>query len=722
MATYTITETGNNTTNGLWLTDILNGSNVSGQHGTSTQVAFGDTVKITAGVTCKAPGYGFVLPDLGAGTNTDADYIFIETTALASLTAGRRTNPLTDSAYYATLVNTGSDPALNLTEAGSYGGGYGAHHWKVRGLEIINDGTAMCPQLVSFTISYPSTRAIGLSTHHFNLDRCFVHPKEVTVAGNLVMPLQTSVSKAVQLGSRYATVTNSYVVGAGPFEGYVSGADLVIDGVTNTKVTSATHTFVAGDVGKQVLIIAGTGFTKSRVTINSVEAGAATLSASAGTLGSTGGTWALGDVGSGMAVLAAAGLGDFTVQNNHLQSNYNCLFFGGADNDSPNTATISASSINLGAMTGTCTLSQSANLAVGDWIVFQTTSSASTSPQYTNWHSAKVATKTGNGLTLTLKNGTSNEWSTAPYVTGLAKWNGDTLTNITVSGNYLRNMPAEHAAQSYYDDWNFYPKGWCEIKDGSDFLWEGNVCYSSMGTTLGIYPNNQNGSQPWVDTSRVTVRYNIFDGCKGGAPWVSLNPNYAASQTQDTDLPSDILIEHNVVFPGFQPWASPFTYDVANVTQGGDNVRWLNNTYVTTNHVMNQEGSDPITNGIFRDNIVCSLGNYGFNVSSGTWSASYSTWTITYNVLVDTQSIGLTGNGMNLSATNSVAQTAVSGVGFINTAVRDYRLSGSSPFLTFSSTGGKPGVDWPTLQSTVSAGDWPFTWTVNTGMAFGLDF
>jgi hypothetical protein len=73
-----------------------------------------------------------------------------------------------------------------------------------------------------------------------------------------------------------------------------SGTNLAIDATTNTKVTSATHNFVAADVGNLIQITAGSGFTTGFYQIVSVASNAATLDRSAGTLGSTGGTWALG--------------------------------------------------------------------------------------------------------------------------------------------------------------------------------------------------------------------------------------------------------------------------------------------------------------------------------------------------------------------------------------------------------------------------------------------
>src|SRR6266568_1510943 len=70
-----------------------------------------------------------------------------------------------------------------------------------------------------------------------------------------------------------------------------SGTDLVIDATTNTKVTSATHNFVAADVGNLIQITAGVGYTTGFYEIVSVASNAATLDRSPGAVGLTGGTW-----------------------------------------------------------------------------------------------------------------------------------------------------------------------------------------------------------------------------------------------------------------------------------------------------------------------------------------------------------------------------------------------------------------------------------------------
>lgn len=74
----------------------------------------------------------------------------------------------------------------------------------------------------------------------------------------------------------------------------ISYTDIVIDGTTNTKATSAAHPFDVNLVGNIIKVASGTGFSVQRVQIKSVTSNAATVDKSWGTLGSTGGTGKLG--------------------------------------------------------------------------------------------------------------------------------------------------------------------------------------------------------------------------------------------------------------------------------------------------------------------------------------------------------------------------------------------------------------------------------------------
>jgi len=71
--------------------------------------------------------------------------------------------------------------------------------------------------------------------------------------------------------------------------------DLEIDATTNTKVSSATRAFVAGDVGLTLHITSGIDWTPGTYTISSVTGGVATLSAAVGVAGSPGGVGELID-------------------------------------------------------------------------------------------------------------------------------------------------------------------------------------------------------------------------------------------------------------------------------------------------------------------------------------------------------------------------------------------------------------------------------------------
>jgi hypothetical protein len=86
----------------------------------------------------------------------------------------------------------------------------------------------------------------------------------------------------------------------------VTYTDLVIDGTTNTKCTSAGFPFTSAHVGNVINIASGTGFSVQRVQILSVTAAVATCDKSLGTLSSTGGNGVLG--GSLLTPTAAVAL------------------------------------------------------------------------------------------------------------------------------------------------------------------------------------------------------------------------------------------------------------------------------------------------------------------------------------------------------------------------------------------------------------------------------
>src|SRR5687767_815464 len=96
---------------------------------------------------------------------------------------------------------------------------------------------------------------------------------------------------ALHPGLVWETRTTGHADNAGGFSADQYLSDLVIGGVgSEANVTSAIRPFVAGDVGRRLTILSGTGFTAGNYfTITAVVGVTATLSAAAGTASSTGG-------------------------------------------------------------------------------------------------------------------------------------------------------------------------------------------------------------------------------------------------------------------------------------------------------------------------------------------------------------------------------------------------------------------------------------------------
>src|SRR5262245_26952216 len=130
---------------------------------------FGDTIILQAGASYQTQ-FGFVLPNKGPGTGTDADYITIQTSNLAGLAAANvRLNPPVHSPALARLVGTSQYAVIDTA--------VGAHHYKLIGLEITTNGAAYTPDLVG--LGGDANRVQRNAMKGFVIDRCFIHPAAI---------------------------------------------------------------------------------------------------------------------------------------------------------------------------------------------------------------------------------------------------------------------------------------------------------------------------------------------------------------------------------------------------------------------------------------------------------------------------------------------------------------------------------------------------------------
>lgn len=114
------------------------------------------------------------------------------------------------------------------------------------------------------------------------------------------MALSVATTWEVRTGGSDTLCSGGFVSGASGTDysqqnaAQYNATDLVVDAVTNTKVTSASHNFVAADVGNILRVTAGAGWTLGFFQIVSVASNAATLDRSPAATGTTGGTYYVG--------------------------------------------------------------------------------------------------------------------------------------------------------------------------------------------------------------------------------------------------------------------------------------------------------------------------------------------------------------------------------------------------------------------------------------------
>ncbi|HKE56776.1 MAG TPA: hypothetical protein VKB46_08745 [Pyrinomonadaceae bacterium] len=170
---------------------------------------FGDTIVLQAGATYQTKS-GFTLPYKGPGTGTDADYITIQTSNLAGIAAANeRLDPAKQAAAMPKLVGTGQDSVIR-TEAR-------AHHYKLIGLEMTGSGSTYLADLVSLGDGEMS-RADRRAMTNFVVDRCFIHPHEVSATELLPSSVTRSSGRGIAIQVVEGWVINSYIAGfAGKF-------------------------------------------------------------------------------------------------------------------------------------------------------------------------------------------------------------------------------------------------------------------------------------------------------------------------------------------------------------------------------------------------------------------------------------------------------------------------------------------------------------------------
>ena len=566
----------------------------------------GDTIILEAGGVYKAPtNRPFVLPAKKGGTDTEADYITIRTSAIDSLPAGR-VSPA-DKANMAKIVATGPNGALT--------GARGSKWWKFVGIEFVNESDGSQAQFCHTLIAFSGDGFHEPSNFGSNItfDRCYIHPQEDGTTN-----YKRTAAHAIIWNAGSVTISNNYISGWSGV--YAHDPSQVIDTVA---------------------------------------------------------------IGS-----SAAG-GPFNVHNNYISATFNPIFLGGGENGSPNVATISA-----GATLTSATLSQVANLQVGDKIALEV--GAVGGDQYA---CGTIQSISGNTVTYTklVRNEGGEQYvdsSRAPKAGGKAKWRGFTIHDFTFTRNTVDTDAA--ATKWMLEQTKSKPKAYAEIKLLENGLFEGNI-FQGFPTGIAITLRNQNGFSPWSNVKDVIIRNNLFKDFSA----VLICQLFSGDRLSETG--SNIQLVNNLAFGPISN-AVVGTFPTALYTLFGQGVPLT----VSHNTIINRQdtaggpmivGLAPMAGAIFKDNIMY-FNTYGAQcgVQGNAFRSCWPGLIESKNVIIDNAKVGahyITGSSGGFRNSNYSASEAA--VRFTDPANNDYSLRADSPYRNAASDGKDVGVDFAAL-------------------------
>ena len=199
-------------------------------HAAIASATFGDRIQLAQNVEYRTTLFNpFTLTNKGAGTGTDADYIFIETNNMALLPDGVRVVQ-GDEAKLAKITTDGYDNVLFLHT--------GAHHWRLQGLFVtITSKSYDEGQTCNSALTCNDTTPVGPWPHHIVLDRLLVRPPETGMTNHF-----RSLQRGLLLSGADLKLMNSSICGFGGWSTpYANNPGSFGDSYRNWLVTAATN-------------------------------------------------------------------------------------------------------------------------------------------------------------------------------------------------------------------------------------------------------------------------------------------------------------------------------------------------------------------------------------------------------------------------------------------------------------------------------------------------
>jgi hypothetical protein len=706
----------------------------------------GDTINLTAGATYDATTLSgnkwFVL----SNTSDCGSYITITSTNAASLPTSLRLldpgNTQPSTAQAAVLSSAAPNFGIVVADDNVFRGDAGAKWYQLIGLDIHNKtSTLFTPVLIAWGIygSAPggaATYAEIFDTKHFVIDRCFIHPSQITTSAvTTTNPLQ-SAAIGVFMDGVDITIKNSYIAGF---------AGIQAPGVTTTGNVTNTSAVIAGmgtTTGMQTSdYIYGTGI-PAGTQLASIDSGTQVTMTKNATATNSGVSLTEGTVTNSYGIAMGRGGQTISLTQNYIEAWFNGVFLGGSQSPSQYAVNVSASTTTT--ITVASTTGLSVNMFFSARVPDANCQASPPSPAGQNppcWRVGQVTTISGSVVTFATGIGWSGfDGTTAPCTgtaqsgctvfngqTGEAVWNAAQISSVTITRNTF--------VKRYAWAQTIQPggcKGYIEVKQVVGLTVDGNI-FTGVGCGSLLIEQHQAGVvAPNNNITNVTFSNNLLQGA--GPIFSLLNDS-----EQTTDYGCCITVNNNLfVKPTVSSgtglsWVFPTDYTGSwFITYGGGtaaSVLVKHNTVrdPSTNAlhsssgcianpcvIRNQNLGQAIT---LQDNIF-DEGNAGYNanntVPGGATEQLHAAWPTSgpvdnKNVVIDRLGTG----DPNSLFTNSTRVSTDAAVGFVNITTCDAQptgdnqtfpdysrcaLASNSPFHNAASDGTDPGVNMTALN------------------------
>jgi len=272
-------------------------------------------------------------------------------------------------------------------------------------------------------------------------------------------------------------------------------------------------------------------------------------------------------------------------------------------------------------------------------------------------------------------------------------------SDIEIRWNYLFKPLSWMAGSASFAGIHWSVKNLFELKNAQRILIDGNLLENNWADAQNGYgilftPRNQDGTAPWSVVRDVTFTNNIVRHSGGGVNTLGSDYLHPSQPTQR------ILIQNNLFDDiSTTTWNGTGTY--FQLGDGGSDVVIDHNTVLQSGNIITATSSTPSTpvpasSFVFTNNVVPHnqygvFGDYGVGIDSVAINAYFPGSSFARNVIV--------GGPAASFPDGNFFPSALSAVGFVSLATRNYALAPGTPYVRAGTDGKDVGVDFAALAA-----------------------